>query len=84
MLETITRKTMLYKPSIPGMDYAMNPVLGCSHGCRYPCYAWLMARRFGKVKTFSEWTQPVLVENTLELLEKELKKWQDRIQSQNK
>jgi DNA repair photolyase len=72
---------MLYKTQVPGLDYAMNPVQGCSHGCRYPCYAYLMAMRFGKVHSYAEWLEPVIVENTLELLEKELKKWRYRIRS---
>ena len=57
----------------------MNPVLGCAHGCRYPCYAWLMAMRFGKVKSYSQWIQPAIVGNTLELLEEELRKWHWKI-----
>lgn len=80
-MNTITRKTMLYKTQVPGLDYAMNPVQGCSHGCCYPCYAYLMAMRFGKVHSYAEWLEPVIVENTLELLEKELKKWRYRIRS---
>ncbi len=79
IMDTITRKTMLYKTQVPGLDYAMNPVRGCSHGCRYPCYAYLMAMRFGKVHSYTEWIRPVIVENTLDLLKKELKKWQNKI-----
>ncbi len=78
-MDTITRKTMLYKTQVPGLDYAMNPVQGCSHGCRYPCYAYLMAMRFGKVHSYAEWVRPVIVENTLDLIKKEIKKWQSKI-----
>lgn len=76
-----TRKTMLYKTGVEYGDYTMNHVLGCSHGCKYPCYAFLMAKRFGKVQSYEEWCSPVLVTNTLELLDKEIPKLKDKIQS---
>ena len=78
-MKSILRKSILYKSGISSLDYAMNPVLGCAHGCRYPCYAWLMAMRFGKVKSYTQWIQPAIVSNTLELLEKELQKWHWKI-----
>ena len=78
-MKSILRKSVLYKSNIPSLDYAMNPVLGCAHGCRYPCYAWLMAARFGKVKSFEQWLQPAIVENAIPLLENELKKWRWKI-----
>jgi DNA repair photolyase len=75
------RKTMLYKTGVEYGDYTMNHVLGCSHGCNYPCYAFLMAKRFGKVKSYEEWIEPCLVSNTLELLDKEIPKLKSKIQS---
>ena len=80
-MEEITRKTMLYKTGVEYGDYTMNHVLGCSHGCKYPCYAFLMKKRFGEVKTYGEWIQPKLVSNTLELLDKEIPKLKDKIKS---
>lgn len=59
----------------------MNHVLGCSHGCKYPCYAFLMKRRFGIIKTYEEWCKPALVENTIELLDEELPRLKDRIKT---
>ena len=44
----IKRKTMLYKTNVEYGDYTMNHVLGCAHGCLYPCYAFLLKKRFGK------------------------------------
>lgn len=44
----ITGKTALVKSGIPGVEYVINPYLGCGHGCKY-CYAVFMqkyARRF--------------------------------------
>lgn len=70
---------MLYQTEVEYGDWAMNHVQGCAHGCLYPCYAFLMARRFGRVKTYEEWLQPFLVENTLDLLENELPKYRNRI-----
>ena len=39
-MEKITRKSMLYKTGVEYGDYTINHVLGCSHGCKYPCYAF--------------------------------------------
>lgn len=77
----ITRKTMLYKTGVEYGDYTMNHVLGCSHGCLYPCYAYLMAKRFGKVVDYSQWCAPKLVSNTLELLDQEIPKLKSKINS---
>ena len=80
-MKTITRKSMLYKTGVEYGDYTMNHVLGCFHGCKYPCYAYLMAKRFGNVKTYEEWCEPRLVSNTLALLYKELPKLKEKIKS---
>ena len=81
LLETIKRKTLIYKTGVEYGDYTMNHVLGCSHGCKYPCYAFLMKRRFGIIKTYEEWCKPALVENTIELLDEELPRLKDRIKT---
>jgi DNA repair photolyase len=39
----ITTKSALVRSKIPGVDYVINPYLGCGHGCRY-CYAVFMRR----------------------------------------
>jgi len=74
------RKSLIYKTGVEYGDYTLNHVQGCAHGCRYPCYAFMMAKRFGKVKTYEEWCRPQIVENALELLDKELPRYRDRIQ----
>ena len=66
----IKRKTLIYKTGVEYGDYTLNHVQGCSHGCKYPCYAYMMAKRFGKVKNYEEWIQPQIVENTMQLLSK--------------
>ena len=77
----IERKSMLYQTGVEYGDYTMNHVLGCSHGCKYPCYAFLQKKRFGQVKAYEEWCHPFLVTNTLELLDKEIPRLKDKIQS---
>lgn len=77
----IKRKTLIYKTEVEYGDYTMNHVLGCSHGCKYPCYAFLQKKRFGEVKSYEEWCEPALVENTLELLDTEIPKFKDKIKT---
>jgi DNA repair photolyase len=71
-METITRKSLVYKSGLG--FYCLNHVQGCSHGCRYPCYAFSMARQYGRVAGYNDWCRPKLVANALELLDKELPK----------
>lgn len=77
----IQRKTMLYKTGVEYGDYTINYVLGCSHGCKFPCYAYVMKKRFGQVKSYEDWCSPCLVSNTLELLDKEIPRLKDKIES---
>lgn len=78
-METITRKTLLYRSGLG--FYCINHVQGCAHGCRYPCYAYMMARSYGRAKTYAEWCRPRLVANAPELLEKELARKKDKPES---
>lgn len=80
-MKTIKRKTMLYQTGVEYGDYTMNHVQGCVHGCRYPCYAFLLKKRFGQIKDYESWIDPVLVSNTLELLDKEIPRLRNKIQS---
>lgn len=77
----IQRKTMLYVTGVEYGDYTMNHVLGCAHGCKYPCYAFLMKKRFGQISSYEAWREPYLVSNTLQLLDKEIPKLKDKIRS---
>lgn len=72
---------MLYKTGVEYGDYTMNHVLGCSHGCLYPCYAFLMSKRFGKTLDYKAWCEPKLVSNTLEILDNEIPRLKSRIES---
>ncbi len=69
-LQTITRKSLIYKSGLG--FYCLNHVQGCSHGCRYPCYAFSMAKHYGRAADYQEWCKPKLVANALDLLDKEL------------
>lgn len=80
-MEKIKRKTMLYKTGVEYGDYTINHVLGCAHGCKYPCYAMMLAKRFGKVAGYADWCEPKLVENAIEILEKEIPRLKDKIKS---
>ena len=77
----IQRKSMLYVTGVEYGNYTMNHVHGCSHGCNYPCYAYLMKKRFGQISTYEEWLEPYLVSNTLELLDKEIPRLRHKIDS---
>lgn len=79
--EKIQRKTLLYKTGVEYGDYTINHIQGCSHGCKYPCYAMMMAKRFGNAKTYEEWCCPKLVENALDILELEIPRLKDKIHS---
>ena len=76
----MNRKSLIYKTGVEYGDYTLNHIQGCSHGCLYPCYAYMMAKRFGKVKSYEEWTSPQIVENARELLKRELPKFKDKIE----
>lgn len=77
----IQRRTMLYETKVEYGDYTMNHVFGCAHGCKFPCYAFMLKKRFGQISSYEEWLQPCLVSNTLELLDEEIPKLKDKIQS---
>lgn len=65
----ITCKSLLSKSKIPSLQYAVNPYVGCEHGCTY-CYATFMGR-FRKLP--GEWGSFVFVkENAPEVLAREI------------
>lgn len=69
-METIERKSLLNKSRLG--FWCINHVQGCTHGCRYPCHAFMLARRYGRVRDRAEWCRPKLVGNALQLLDREL------------
>ena len=75
----IPRKSLLYKTKVEYGDWTINHIMGCMHGCNFPCYAMMMAKKFGWVKTYDEWRKPKIAKNALELLEQEIPKYKNEI-----
>jgi len=78
-LQTIKRKSLLYETKVEYGNWTINHIVGCKHGCKFPCYAMMMARKFGWVRDYQDWRKPRVVENTLDLLEKEIPKYKNKI-----
>jgi DNA repair photolyase len=78
-MKELIRKSLLYKSEVEYADFCINHVEGCSHGCKYPCYAYMMKKRCGIIRTYKEWCSPKIVANALELLEMEIPKYRDVI-----
>jgi DNA repair photolyase len=76
---SIKRRTLLYKTGVEYGNFTINHVLGCSHGCTYPCYAMNISKRYGRVKDYDDWMKPRIVENAIELLELEIPKFKGEI-----
>lgn len=75
----INRKSLLYKTKVEYGNWTINHIIGCKHGCKFPCYAMMMAKKFGWVKDYEDWRKPRIARNALELLEKELPKYKSDI-----
>jgi DNA repair photolyase len=69
----ITVKTALVRSRIAGVEYVINPYLGCAHGCSY-CYAAFM-RKYSHFHARAPWGSFVEVKtNMVELLQGELER----------
>lgn len=69
----ISTKSALVKSRIPGVEYVINPYLGCTHACSY-CYAVFM-RQHSHGHQDAPWGSFVEVKaNMPEILEKELRR----------
>ncbi len=67
----IETRSALVRSRIPGVEFVINPYLGCGHGCRY-CYAVFM-RRYSRHSRESRWGEFVEVKsNIVEILAAEL------------
>ncbi len=64
-------RSALSKSGLPDLDYALNPYIGCAHGCLY-CYA----KSYARIAEVSErWGYLVYVkENLLEVLRQDMRK----------
>jgi DNA repair photolyase len=52
-MEKVHRKSLLYRSGLG--FWCVNHVQGCAHACRYPCYAYPMAKRYGRAKDEADW-----------------------------
>ena len=67
MIMEVYCKTALSKSKIPGIDYSLNPYIGCQHACIY-CYVPSMFNI-----DFNEWKKPKVKKNIPNVLMKELR-----------
>jgi DNA repair photolyase len=78
-MKMINRKSLLYVSGVEYGNYTINHVLGCYHGCKFPCYAFNLAKRYGRVKSYRDWIKPKLVKNAIEILDKEIPRYKNKI-----
>ena len=64
-------KSILSKSGIPGVDYCLNPYVGCAHGCKY-CYATFMKRFTGHTEPWGTFVDIKM--NAPEVLQRQLKR----------
>lgn len=76
----IKRKSLLYKTKVEYGDWTINHIIGCMHGCNFPCYAMRMAQKFGWVKDYEDWRKPRIAVNAIDLLDKEIAKHKNEIE----
>ncbi len=73
----IRAKSALTKSKIPGVEYVIDPYIGCGHGCRY-CYAAFMGK-WSRYHAGSAWGTFVEVKaNIAEVLRDELNRKRKR------
>jgi len=71
IVREIECRSVLTKSGIEGVDYALNPYVGCEHGCVY-CYASFMKRFTGHTE---EWGTFVDVKvNAVEVLARQMRR----------
>jgi DNA repair photolyase len=68
-IHSIEVKSVLQKSGIPGVRYAINPYVGCVHGCVY-CYARFMKRFTGHTEPWGTFLDAK--SNAAQILEKQL------------
>ncbi|NWF54054.1 MAG: radical SAM protein [Syntrophaceae bacterium] len=64
-------KSILSKSGIPGVDYCLNPYVGCAHGCKY-CYAAFMKRFTGHTEPWGAFVDVKV--NAPEVLDRQIKR----------
>jgi len=70
-IREITARTVLGRSGVRGIDYSLNPYVGCAHGCRY-CYADFMRRFSGHAEPWGEFVD--VKTNAADCLRRELRR----------
>lgn len=73
-MREVYRNSLLYKSKVDDA-WTINPAVGCTHGCKYPCYAYSSSKFHNKVQNYQDWITPKIVANAKQLLEKEVTKY---------
>lgn len=63
-------RSILTRTNIPGIDYCLNPYVGCAHACRY-CYATFMSKYSGHTEPWGSFVDVKV--NAVGLLRKALR-----------
>ncbi|MGA9351315.1 MAG: radical SAM protein [Anaerolineae bacterium] len=71
IVKEINCKSILTKSGIEGVDYAINPYVGCSHGCVY-CYAIFMKRFTGHKEDWGTFVDAKI--NAAEVLARQMRR----------
>jgi DNA repair photolyase len=71
IVKKIRVKSVLTRSGIPGIDYCINPYVGCFHGCRY-CYATFMKRFTGHTEAWGSFVDVKV--NSPEALQRQLQR----------
>lgn len=71
VIRTIRCRSILNKSGIPGIDFAINPYVGCSHKCQY-CYAVFMKRFSGHTEPWGDFVDVKI--NAPEILARQVKR----------
>ncbi len=71
IVKKIKVKSVLTRSGIPGVDYCINPYVGCFHGCRY-CYATFMKRFTGHTEAWGSFVDVKV--NSPEVLQRQLQR----------
>jgi DNA repair photolyase len=70
-IKEVQCKSILTKSGISGVDFALNPYVGCEHGCLY-CYAKFMKKYTGHAEPWGHFVD--IKKNAPQVLEKQLRR----------
>ncbi len=71
VINEIQCRSILNRSGIPGIDYGINPYIGCGHKCQY-CYAVFMKRFSGHTEPWGDFVDVKI--NAPDILERQLKR----------